>query len=427
MEVKLGYKKTEVGVIPEDWGACPLPEIIWFQEGPGLRKWQFRSDGLKVINVTNLQGNGFLDLSTTERHISWEEFERTYKHFLIDDGDIVMASSGNSYCKTAVVRQSDQPLLMNTSVIRFKAKDRVDRSFILIYLKSKYFKDQIDLMITGGAQPNFGPAHLIRVLIPLPPTKAEQETIAEALSDADALIESLEQLLTKKRQIKKGAMQELLTGRKRLPGFSGEWETGTFGEIFQYYPTATNSRSDLLSAGNTFYIHYGDIHTRFHNHLDFSVIKPPRIDRIRCSNADLLHNGDWVMADASEDHAGVGKSIEIQGLDTNTAAVAGLHTFLLREKKPTFSPGFKGHLGNLKSLHEQFLRVATGMKVFGVSKAALQEIELPIPHPKEQTAIATILSDMDEEIAALEAKLSKAHLIKQGMMQELLTGRIRLV
>ena len=292
-----------------------------------------------------------------------------------------------------------------------------------------YLLRTIDFKTHSGKSgvPGVNRNDLHEIDVPLPPTLDEQEAIAEALSDVDALIESLERLLTKKRQIKKGAMQELLTGKKRLPGFSGEWETGTFGEIFQYHPTATNSRNDLLSAGDTFYIHYGDIHTRFHNHLDFGVVKPPRIDRSRCSNAALLKNGDWVMADASEDHEGVGKSIEIQGLDTNMTAVAGLHTFLLREKIPAFSPSFKGHLGNLKSLHDQFLRVTTGMKVFGVSKAALQEIELPIPHPKEQTAIATILSDMDAEITALEAKLSKARQIKQGMMQELLTGRIRLL
>jgi type I restriction enzyme S subunit len=106
-QVPKGYKLTEAGVIPEDWEAFPLPEIFWFQEGPGLRKWQFRSSGIKVINVTNLQENGYLDISTTERHISWEEFDRTYKHFLIDDGDVVVASSGNSYCKTAVVRECD--------------------------------------------------------------------------------------------------------------------------------------------------------------------------------------------------------------------------------------------------------------------------------------------------------------------------------
>jgi len=105
MELRDGYKQTEVGVIPDDWRAVELPKIIWFQEGPGLRQWQFRDKGLKVINVTNLQENGFLDLEKTHRHISWEEFDKLYKHFLIDENDVVMASSGNSYCKTSVVRK----------------------------------------------------------------------------------------------------------------------------------------------------------------------------------------------------------------------------------------------------------------------------------------------------------------------------------
>jgi type I restriction enzyme S subunit len=115
------------------------------------------------------------------------------------------------------------------------------------------------------------------------------------------------------------------------------------------------------------------------------------------------------------------------GLNEGVPAVAGLHTFLLREKCPNFALGFKGHLGNLKSLHEQFLRVATGMKVYGVSKTALKDLTLNVPPIPEQTAIAAILSDMDAEIAALEAKLAKARQIKQGMMHKLLTGRIRLV
>jgi type I restriction enzyme S subunit len=108
-------------------------------------------------------------------------------------------------------------------------------------------------------------------------------------------------------------------------------------------------------------------------------------------------------------------------------AVAGLHTFLLREKKSTFALGYKGHLGNLYSLHQQFLRVATGLKVFGVSKAALKHLVLNIPSPEEQTSIATILSDMDTEITTLETRRDKTRDLKQGMMQELLTGRIRLI
>lgn len=222
-------------------------------------------------------------------------------------------------------------------------------------------------------------------------------------------------------------MQELLSGRKRLPGFSGQWLVKTYGEIFNYHSTATNPRNDLSVGGDTYYIHYGDIHTKFHSHLDFRRNKPPRIERRCCRNATLLQNGDWIMADASEDFDGIGKSIEISGLEEGVKAVAGLHTFLLREKEPIFAPAFKGHLGNLHSLHEEFLRVATGMKVFGVSKTALKNLTLPVPSQAEQTAIATILSDMDSEIASLEYKLFKYRQIKQGMMHNLLTGKIRLV
>ena len=113
MEVKPGYKQTEVGVIPEAWEVTRLPEVSWFQEGPGLRNWQFTSTGMKVINVTNLE-DGVLNLERTDRHISNAEFNRMYRHFAVDDGDIVMASSGNSYSKTAVVRIQDLPLVMNT-------------------------------------------------------------------------------------------------------------------------------------------------------------------------------------------------------------------------------------------------------------------------------------------------------------------------
>src|SRR5258705_1523704 len=135
----LGYKQTEVGAIPVEWELKPLPEISWFQEGQGLRNWQFTSRGMKVINVTNLE-DGVLNLERTDRHISTAEFNRTYQHFAVDAGDIVMASSGNSYGKTAMVRPQDLPLVMNTSVIRFKPKMVTDYTFLWALLTSPLFK-----------------------------------------------------------------------------------------------------------------------------------------------------------------------------------------------------------------------------------------------------------------------------------------------
>ena len=209
-----GYQQTEIGVIPKDWNVRLLPDIAWFQEGPGLRNWQFVNQGMKVINVTNLE-NGFLNLDRTDRYITLEEFSKTYAHFAIDADDIVMASSGNSYCKTSVVRDHDLPLVMNTSVIRFKPINNYDYNFLLIYLRSASFKEQIDLMITGGAQPNFGPYHLKRIYLPVPSDK-EQTAIAQVLTDMDTELTTLQTRRTKTQALKQAMMQELLTGKTRL-------------------------------------------------------------------------------------------------------------------------------------------------------------------------------------------------------------------
>jgi type I restriction enzyme S subunit len=302
---------------------------------------------------------------------------------------------------------------------------RLNGYYFYLYF-SENFYNRIMQMTAKSSVDSVRREMIARMPIALPPI-AEQKAIAQALSDTDALTENLERLIDKKRQAKQGVMQELLSARRRLPGFEGEWYSRSFAEIFDFYPTATNSRADLDESGDTYYIHYGDIHTRFHNHLNFQHKQPPKISRHKCRNAAHVRNGDWIMADASEDFDGVCKSIEVLGLSEADRVVSGLHTFLLREKVPTFVPGFKGHLGNLKPLRDQYLRVMTGMKVFGVSKAALRDLTLPIPEPAEQEAIVSILNDMDDEIATLESKLAKTRLLKQGLMQELLTGRVRLV
>jgi type I restriction enzyme S subunit len=362
MDMSPGRKQTDVGVIPEDWEAVQLPDVVWFQEGPGLRKWQFRPNGLKVINVTNLQEDGYLDISTTERHISWKEFGKTYRHFLVDDGDVVMASSGNSYCKTAIVRSRDLPLLMNTSVIRFKAKQELSRMFMLIYLKSKYFKGQIDLMITGGAQPNFGPYHLKRILVPLPPTKAEQEVIAEALGDADALIESLDQLLVKKRRLKQGAMQELLAGRKRLPGFSGEWEVKRLGDLGTFLKGSGVTRDESFS-GPLACIRYGEIYTRHNNCIKMFY---SWISRDVANTATRLCSGDILFAGSGETKEEIGKCVAFTG---NDEAYAGGDIVILRPQAS--DSRFLGYYLNSTTINRQKASRGQGDAVVHIGAAAL--------------------------------------------------------
>ena len=424
MEVREGYKQTEMGVIPEDWKAMPLGALATFLSGgtPSRSNEDYWMGDIPWISAKSLR---CFYIYRSKSNVTIEAVAAGSKFAPI--GSTLLLVRGSALHKEILSGLVTAKICFNQDVKALVPSPKINPKYLTFVTRGKA-NDLLKLVSSAGNTAGVLDTNLLKAfLIPFPPAKAEQEAIAEALSDADALIESLEQLIAKKRQIKQGAMQELLTGKNRLPGFSGEWEIKTFGEIFFYLSTATNSRSDLEQEGQTFYIHYGDIHTKFHGHLDFKKVSPPKIFRSKCTNAALIKNGDWIMADASEDYAGVGKTIEISGLHDEDEAVAGLHTFLLREKVPTYAPGFKGHLGGLKSLHEQYLRVATGMKVYGVSKTALIDLELPVPPFPEQTAIAEILSDMDAEIVALEGKLSKARQVKQGMMQELLTGNIRLV
>ena len=171
-----------------------LREAFWFQEGPGVRKWQFTTSGIKLLNVANIVKDGSINLSKTDRHLSEEEVDSKYSHFLADPGDLVIASSGISidddgFLRTrgAFVDKCHLPLCMNTSTIRFKSLNGVSElAYLRHWLQSFEFRSQITREVTGIAQKNFGPSHLKRLRISLPPL-AEQKRIAGILDAADAL------------------------------------------------------------------------------------------------------------------------------------------------------------------------------------------------------------------------------------------------
>ena len=261
------------------------------------------------------------------------------------------------------------------------------------------------------------------------PQKEEQVAIAEALSDADALIESLSQLLAKKRHLKQGAMQELLTGKKRLPGFSGEWKVMTLYELFNFSGGFSASREQLSTEGYC-YLHYGDIHTSDKSVIDvcreYQDLPKLNVPLKRVSVTSLLSDGDVVFVDASEDDDGTSKHVVICNPD-KIPFISGLHTIVAKSKSDQLAHQYRRYCFQTSAIKAQFLFYAVGTKVSGISKSNIVKITLPVPSVPEQSAIATILSDMDAEIAELEIKLVKARQIKQGMMQELLTGRIRLV
>src|SRR3989338_6267777 len=170
-----------------------------------------------------------------------------------------------------------------------------------------------------------------------------------------------------------------------------DWDLVSWGDAFDFLSTATYSRDQLCENEETGNVHYGDIHTKLNTFLDFEKISLPSINKAKAKNYSLIRDGDLIMADASEDYEGVGKSVEVRNIK-DKKSISGLHTFLMRDKKTLFAKGFKGYLYSNRLIKTQFDRLATGLKVYGVSKNNLKGVLIPYPKPEEQFLIASVLS-----------------------------------
>ncbi|HAX6620221.1 TPA: restriction endonuclease subunit S [Klebsiella quasipneumoniae subsp. similipneumoniae] len=442
--VPVGYKQTDIGVIPEDWDVSPLSRMTSLMTngfvGTAKTHYTDSDDGVTYIQGYNVEENSF-NFNGIKRVTP--EFHKKNSKSCLREGDVLMVQTGDVGLVTIVPQDLEGANCHALIISRFK-KETYDPQYFSYYLNSQKGRSRLKELETGTTMKHINVGDLLHFEVPYPRAKHEQTVIANALSDVDALISELEKLIAKKQAIKTATMQQLLTGRARLPQFAlrddgtpkgtkpselGEipedWEVKTYGEVFTFLSTSTNSRADLSEDGDFGYVHYGDIHTEWNNKLDLNKERLPRISKNIVSSAFVM-DGDLIMADASEDYEGIGKTVEVFNVG-DKQLVAGLHTFLLRDKEKVLADGFRGYLHSIPAVKSSFDRLATGMKVYGISKNNLSSVCIPVPSLEEQISIATILSDMDAEIQALEQRLGKTHQIKQGMMQELLTGKTRLI
>ena len=202
------------------------------------------------------------------------------------------------------------------------------------------------------------------------------------------------------------------------------WDVVKLGSSFDFFPTASYSRALLGETGDCGYIHYGDIHTRFDRFIDAETDTLPFISTNMAKRYTPIVDGDLIISDASEDYDGVGKSVEVINVGEKVI-ISGLHTLHLRVKNNEFITGFKGYVLNQEKVRNSILRIATGIKVYSVSKTELKKIYLPKPPKPEQTAIATFLSKVDEAIAATQNSIEAAEKLKKALMQNLLTGKLK--
>lgn len=412
--IKKGYKQTEIGLIPDDWDVKELRDIVYFSNGKAHEN--FISDDGEYIVVNSK----FISSEGKVVKYSKQCFSPASANSIL----MVMSDvpNGKAIAKCFLVDRDNQ-YTVNQRICALKPK--IDARYLFYKINRNTYYLAFD---DGVKQTNLRKDDVLDCKLSVPKVDAEQTAIAIVLSDTDTLIEHLEKLIIKKKNIKQGTMQQLLTGKKRLPGFSGAWVAKKLGEIFDFSGGYTASREQLSHNGFC-YLHYGDIHGAKKTYIDvkkeFLEIPKLQVQLTKLSRKSILNDGDVVFVDASEDDEGTSRHVVIKN-QNEIPFISGLHTIVAKSKDDSLDTDFKRYCfqsGNIKS---QFKFYAVGTKVSGISKSNIAKIELFFPIKAEQTAIAAILSDMDAEIQCLEQKLDKYTMIKQGMMQQLLTGKIRI-
>ncbi|HEY3959863.1 MAG TPA: restriction endonuclease subunit S [Solirubrobacteraceae bacterium] len=339
------------------------------------------------------------------------------------DGDLLMTITGN--VGRVVLLDSVGIANINQHIARIRIRDqRFDPDFIYHYLSQEQVKENYDSITTGQAYPQLSLVQVRDTVVKAPPIN-EQRVVAASLNAADSLIAVLGRMIVKKETIKQGMMQRLLTSETRLPGFIESWREVTLGDVVSYVKTVAISRARLDTSSPLRYLHYGDIHTSPTVSLDAAQAVMPHVSATLARTAGRLQIGDLVLVDASEDQTGVGKSVEVTSVPRD-GIVPGLHTIAARFDKAVIADGFKAYLQFIPAFRAALLRLAAGTKVLATTRSHISSVVLSLPNIDEQRAIAGVLRGCDAEIEALYARLAKARAIKQGMMQELLTGRTRL-
>lgn len=419
-----GYKQTEMGVIPEDWDAVLLSELGQFKNGINKGSDDF-GHGSPFINLMDVFGVNSIKSDDPIGLVKTSAAEQ--KTYDLKRGDVLFIRSSvkpSGVGLTAVV-ESDLPQTVYSGfLIRFRDNGMLDIGFKRHCFSSERFRRNLIGTSTVSANTNINQDNLKKLVLALPSTVREQRAIATALSNVDTLLEALDRLIAKKRDIKQATMQQLLTAQTRLPGFEGAWKRVRLGDHVTFLKNGVNSRAELLSDGQVRYLHYGDIHA------SGSVLKNPDslpfLPDAKAKSLARLQNGDLVFADASEDIEGVGKSVELVGI-ASTEVVSGLHTIAARFDKAILSDGFKAYLQFCPEFISTLRRLAAGTKVYATTRSHIAGVEMRLPKVEEQQVISRVFSAMDTELEALQQRRTKTAALKQAMMQELLTGRTRLV
>ena len=411
-----GYKKTLLGIIPQDWEIRYICDVGQVVTGSTPSTCDGTYWGVEYMFVTPADITDLKYVITTERQLSSKGFSISRK---MPKGCILFTCIGSTIGKMAIAAME---LTSNQQINAIICND-VYNDYLFYALS--YQRNRIRLLAGEQAVPIINKSDFERIKIAVPPIE-EQKKIAEVLSEWDKAIELQTKLIEKLELRKRALMQRLLTGRVRLNGFSDKWEKKRLSEVGAFLSSNTLSRDKLnKTQGIIQNIHYGDILIHYPTIVNPEQCQIPYINEDVIVTSDLLQDGDIVFADTAEDNT-VGKAIEIVSVSTRQI-VAGLHTIPFRPNKGLFAKQFLGYYVNSVSYQKQLGGLIQGIKVCSISKSSIKNTYLQIPSLGEQTAIAKVLIEADKEIEIERQKLSILHTQKRGLMQQLLTGKKRTI
>jgi len=440
MEVKPGYLQTDVGVTPEDWDIVPLGDIIDYVKGYAFQPVDYRPCGVRIIRVSDTT---FDSVRNDNEIFIDSDKAKSYVRRALKKNDLVLSTVGSKppmydsiVGRVVIIDSGTEGALLNQNAVLLRSKDKksVTQTLLLNHFKTKRYSQFIESIFRGNAnQASITLKDLFKFKLAIPKKTQEISSIATALSDADARISSLEQVIAKKRDIKQAAMQDLLIGKQRLPGFDfnkkckqsevgripEDWEVKRLGDLFEITSSKRVFQSEWKRAGIPFY-----------RARELAVL----------SENGFVYNELFIteeMYDAFKRTYGVPTigDMLVTGVGTLGKAyvVTGDHEFYFKDGNIIWfkisgnvMPEFLRQLFLTPLIAKQISDGSAGTTVGTYTISGAQKTLIPYPSLPEQRAIATVLSDMDAELAALEQKRDKTKAIKQGMMQELLTGRIRL-
>ena len=413
MELKTAHRRTEVSVVPKGWEVKRIREFASCSAGgtPSTLVPEYWGGSIRWMTSGELHLKQVRDVANriTENGLLHSSAR------MLPTGCVLVGLAGQGKTR-GTVAMNLVPLCTNQSIAAILPNPTFVSEFLFHNLENRY--DELrDLSSGGGGRGGLNLTIIGSMEIPLP-SVSEQRAIARALSDMDSLLDALDQLIAKKLDLKQAAFQQLLTGQTRMPGFRGKWERKHLGEIGYFLKGSGVKRDDALS-GTLACVRYGEIYTTHH---DYIRTFHSRISSDVAATATRLKCGDLLFTGSGETKEEIGKCVAFV---TETLAYAGGDILILRAKN--VSSLYFGYMLNMPAAARQKASLSQGDAVVHISATALAQVTVDVPSVEEQNAIATVLTDIDSDIAALEARRDKTRDLKQAMMQELLTGNTRLV